>query len=202
MTAGGFGAELAAQLQAAAFDYLEAPIQRVGAPYTPVPVSPPLEDAYRPGRGGDRTRGDESRSSGASYDVEPWEQGALAAPQRAPSTGSARSSASSRRAGNLLEQAAVAEHDLEIRQRQAGVLARDAVGAGALALAIASTSQRWWRWATIRISRDSGSSACWSTSALGAGERQRRGRPRASRSSSGLCAIFSSRAWNASLSAT
>jgi len=49
VTAGGFGAELAAQLQAAAFDYLEAPIQRVGAPYTPVPVSPPLEDAYRPG---------------------------------------------------------------------------------------------------------------------------------------------------------
>ena len=28
---------------------LEAPIQRVGAPFTPVPVSPPLEDAYRPG---------------------------------------------------------------------------------------------------------------------------------------------------------
>ncbi|HTU88259.1 MAG TPA: alpha-ketoacid dehydrogenase subunit beta [Solirubrobacteraceae bacterium] len=49
VTAGGFGAELAAQLQAAAFDYLEAPIQRIGAPYTPVPVSPPLEDAYRPG---------------------------------------------------------------------------------------------------------------------------------------------------------
>ena len=35
--------------QAAAFDYLEAPIQRVGAPFAPVPVSPPLEDAYRPG---------------------------------------------------------------------------------------------------------------------------------------------------------
>jgi acetoin:2,6-dichlorophenolindophenol oxidoreductase subunit beta len=45
---GGFGAELAAQLQAAAFDYLEAPIQRVGAPFTPVPLSPALEDAYRP----------------------------------------------------------------------------------------------------------------------------------------------------------
>jgi acetoin:2,6-dichlorophenolindophenol oxidoreductase subunit beta len=30
---GGFGAELAAQLQDAAFDYLEAPIQRVGAPF-------------------------------------------------------------------------------------------------------------------------------------------------------------------------
>jgi acetoin:2,6-dichlorophenolindophenol oxidoreductase subunit beta len=45
---GGFGAELAAQLQAAAFDYLEAPIQRVGAPFMPVPLSPSLEDAYRP----------------------------------------------------------------------------------------------------------------------------------------------------------
>jgi pyruvate dehydrogenase E1 component beta subunit len=46
---GGFGAELAAQLQAAAFDYLDAPIQRVGAPFTPVPLSPSLEDVYRPG---------------------------------------------------------------------------------------------------------------------------------------------------------
>jgi acetoin:2,6-dichlorophenolindophenol oxidoreductase subunit beta len=44
----GFGAELAAQIQDAAFDCLEAPLQRVGAPFTPVPVSPPLEDAYRP----------------------------------------------------------------------------------------------------------------------------------------------------------
>jgi acetoin:2,6-dichlorophenolindophenol oxidoreductase subunit beta len=39
----------AAQVQELAFDCLEAPIQRVGAPFTPVPVSPPLEDAYRPG---------------------------------------------------------------------------------------------------------------------------------------------------------
>ena len=46
---GGFGAEIAADVQDAAFDCLEAPIQRVGAPFTPVPVSPPLEDAYRPG---------------------------------------------------------------------------------------------------------------------------------------------------------
>ncbi len=44
----GFGAEIAARLQEEAFDCLEAPIQRVGAPFTPVPVSPPLEDAYRP----------------------------------------------------------------------------------------------------------------------------------------------------------
>jgi acetoin:2,6-dichlorophenolindophenol oxidoreductase subunit beta len=49
VTAGGVGAEIAAVLQEAAFDCLEAPIQRVGAPFTPVPVSPPLEDAYRAG---------------------------------------------------------------------------------------------------------------------------------------------------------
>jgi acetoin:2,6-dichlorophenolindophenol oxidoreductase subunit beta len=46
---GGFGAEIAAQVQAAAFDDLDAPIQRVGAPFAPVPFSPPLEDAYVPG---------------------------------------------------------------------------------------------------------------------------------------------------------
>jgi pyruvate dehydrogenase E1 component beta subunit len=49
VTSGGFGAEIAARIQEAAFDSLEAPIQRVGAPFAPVPVSPPLEDAYRPG---------------------------------------------------------------------------------------------------------------------------------------------------------
>jgi pyruvate dehydrogenase E1 component beta subunit len=47
---GGFGAEVAAQVQAAAFDELDAPIERVGAPFAPVPFSPPLEDAYLPGR--------------------------------------------------------------------------------------------------------------------------------------------------------
>jgi acetoin:2,6-dichlorophenolindophenol oxidoreductase subunit beta len=49
VTAGGFGAEIAAELGDVAFDSLHAPIARVGAPFTPVPVSPPLEDAYRPG---------------------------------------------------------------------------------------------------------------------------------------------------------
>ncbi len=46
---GGFGAEIAAAVQAAAFDDLDAPIERVGAPFAPVPLSPPLEDAYLPG---------------------------------------------------------------------------------------------------------------------------------------------------------
>ena len=47
---GGFGAEIAAQVQETAFDELDAPIGRVGAPFAPVPFSPPLEDAYLPGR--------------------------------------------------------------------------------------------------------------------------------------------------------
>jgi acetoin:2,6-dichlorophenolindophenol oxidoreductase subunit beta len=47
---GGFGAEIAAQAQLAAFDFLDAPVERVGAPFAPVPFSPPLEDAYLPGR--------------------------------------------------------------------------------------------------------------------------------------------------------
>ena len=47
---GGFGAEVVAQVQEAAFDELDAPIGRVGAPFAPVPFSPPLEDAYLPGR--------------------------------------------------------------------------------------------------------------------------------------------------------
>jgi pyruvate dehydrogenase E1 component beta subunit len=47
---GGFGAEIAAQVQAAAFDELDAPIARVGAPFAPIPFSPTLEDVYLPGR--------------------------------------------------------------------------------------------------------------------------------------------------------
>jgi len=47
---GGFGAELAAQAGLAAFDFLDAPIERVGAPFAPVPFSPPLEDGWLPGR--------------------------------------------------------------------------------------------------------------------------------------------------------
>jgi pyruvate dehydrogenase E1 component beta subunit len=46
---GGFGAEVAALVQEAAFDHLDAPVARVGAPFAPIPFSGPLEDAYLPG---------------------------------------------------------------------------------------------------------------------------------------------------------
>ena len=45
---GGIGAEIAAQIQEEAFDYLDAPVARVGAPFAPVPFSPPLERSYVP----------------------------------------------------------------------------------------------------------------------------------------------------------
>lgn len=45
---GGIGAEIAASLQAAAFDYLEAPVARLGAPFSPVPAAPELEAAFVP----------------------------------------------------------------------------------------------------------------------------------------------------------
>jgi acetoin:2,6-dichlorophenolindophenol oxidoreductase subunit beta len=45
---GGFGAEIAAQIQEHAFDYLDAPVGRVGAPFSPVPFSPALEKVYVP----------------------------------------------------------------------------------------------------------------------------------------------------------
>ncbi|HEY3771545.1 MAG TPA: pyruvate dehydrogenase complex E1 component subunit beta [Solirubrobacteraceae bacterium] len=48
VTSMGFGAEIAAMVQHAAFDDLDAPVERVGAPFTPVPLSPGLEDAYIP----------------------------------------------------------------------------------------------------------------------------------------------------------
>jgi acetoin:2,6-dichlorophenolindophenol oxidoreductase subunit beta len=49
VTHGGVGAEVAALVQEAAFDHLDAPVVRVGAPFAPVPFSAQLEDAYLPG---------------------------------------------------------------------------------------------------------------------------------------------------------
>jgi len=48
---GGFGAEIAAQLHKEVFDYLDAPIERVGALETPVPYASVLERAYLPDEG-------------------------------------------------------------------------------------------------------------------------------------------------------
>ncbi len=45
---GGFGAEVAAQIQEFAFDYLDAPVGRVAAPYSPIPFTPALESKYIP----------------------------------------------------------------------------------------------------------------------------------------------------------
>ena len=45
---GGLGAEIAAQIQEEAFDYLDAPVARIAAPFSPVPFAPVLEQAYLP----------------------------------------------------------------------------------------------------------------------------------------------------------
>jgi len=45
---GGFGAEIAARIAERAFEYLDAPVVRIGSPDCPVPFSPPLEDAFLP----------------------------------------------------------------------------------------------------------------------------------------------------------
>jgi len=49
--AGGLGAEIAARIQEEAFDWLDAPVSRLGAPFAPVPASPVLEEAFVPSAG-------------------------------------------------------------------------------------------------------------------------------------------------------
>src|SRR5262245_35587567 len=44
----GVGAEVAALISQHAFEWLDAPVMRLAGLDTPVPISPPLEDAYRP----------------------------------------------------------------------------------------------------------------------------------------------------------
>ena len=46
---GGIGESLAAVIQEEAFEYLDAPVRVLGALDTPVPYSPPLEEAFLPG---------------------------------------------------------------------------------------------------------------------------------------------------------
>jgi len=47
-TFGGFGGEIAAEVAEEALFHLDAPIERVGAPFTPVPFAENLEEAYLP----------------------------------------------------------------------------------------------------------------------------------------------------------
>jgi len=44
----GVGAEIAALIADEAFEWLDGPVRRLGGLDTPIPFSPPLEDAYRP----------------------------------------------------------------------------------------------------------------------------------------------------------
>ena len=50
VTSCGMGAEVAALVMEQAFDYLDAPVKRVGAPFCPSPFSPALEKRYVPGK--------------------------------------------------------------------------------------------------------------------------------------------------------
>jgi len=45
---GGPGGEIAALIAERAFEYLDAPVMRIAPPDTPVPYSPPLEEAFLP----------------------------------------------------------------------------------------------------------------------------------------------------------
>jgi 2-oxoisovalerate dehydrogenase E1 component beta subunit len=45
---GGFGGEIAARITEHAFEYLDGPVLRMAAADTPVPFSPPLEEAFLP----------------------------------------------------------------------------------------------------------------------------------------------------------
>jgi acetoin:2,6-dichlorophenolindophenol oxidoreductase subunit beta len=44
----GWGAELAAVVQEKCFDYLDAPVERVGAKFTPIPFAPVMEEFVIP----------------------------------------------------------------------------------------------------------------------------------------------------------
>src|SRR5262249_5756408 len=48
VTRAGWGAELAAVVQHDAFDYLDAPIERVGAKFAPIPFAPVMENYVVP----------------------------------------------------------------------------------------------------------------------------------------------------------
>ena len=147
---GGFGAELAAELQAAAFDYLDAPVQRVGAPFMPVPLSPSLEDGYRPQSDDIHAAATHAVRWAEVEEPVPVSSGGAGMTRR-PSGGlgfgrgrrigagrligigrGPAGQCDQRGAGHAVQHLAVLDHDLEVGQRQPGVLAGQALGPRAL----------------------------------------------------------------------
>jgi pyruvate dehydrogenase E1 component beta subunit len=51
VTRAGFGAEVAAVVQYGAFDWLDAPVERVGAKFAPLPFAPVMEEFVVPHQG-------------------------------------------------------------------------------------------------------------------------------------------------------
>ncbi len=47
---GGIGGEIVARINEKIFEYLDGPVLRIAAPDTPIPFSPPLEEAFLPSR--------------------------------------------------------------------------------------------------------------------------------------------------------
>jgi pyruvate/2-oxoglutarate/acetoin dehydrogenase E1 component len=66
---GGWGAQLAADVVARAFGFLDAPIRRLATPTVPIPFSPPLEAALVP---------DEERIAEAIVELVHGDRGAAA----------------------------------------------------------------------------------------------------------------------------
>ena len=62
----GFGAEVASVIQYQAFDWLDAPIERVGAKFAPLAFAPVMEQFLIPARG--RARGGSTAPSGSHGD--------------------------------------------------------------------------------------------------------------------------------------
>ena len=191
---GGFGAEIAAEVGAAAFDFLDAPIERVGAPFTPIPLSPPLEDAYLPGVCRDRRRGPARHGARAGARLNGADQlSSAAAPISSPSVVSecpgTRLRAPWRSTSSRFVSASRACSRATFSARTPS------------RRSIASISAMCWLWATTRISREAGSSASVSTKEV-AEANGTQVTASSARSSSSLPARRTSTAWKRPLRPT
>ena len=93
----GFGAEIAAVVQYQAFDWLDAPIERVGAKFTPLPFAPVMEEFVVPHA--DDVLAAISRTVGGPWRLRSSSRGSARAWRRARSSaGSSPRASRSRRA--------------------------------------------------------------------------------------------------------